>query len=123
MPYISPADRAKLIGNIERAIAASLNARASLLKEMAEGLLVLENASADRQRPRIRMQEFLNIVAILDSIDHDELPINYGASPVTRWAEWRRDPAAYLRQSDDAAQKAIWSLVERRLDQPTETKA
>lgn len=71
------------------------------------------------------VHEFLNVVAILESIDkvpgmprgkQKETDWNRMMSlPVSRQQVFRNDPLRFLQRADDATRAAIWTEVERRL--------
>lgn len=64
------------------------------------------------------MRRFLNRVRILHCIDGYEIEAAMQSTglemTVERWRVFRASPADFLVQADDATQKALWSIIERR---------
>ena len=69
----------------------------------------------------MKAQEWLNVLAILESIDdvpgmpRDAERVLAHGGWITRTQAFVRDPLRFLRHADDATQAAIWAEVQRRM--------
>lgn len=74
-----------------------------------DGRVGARPAAAAREATGMTAREWLNVLAILNSID--EVPGLMSYEQVA----FRHDPATFLRKADDRGQGLVWAEVERRL--------
>jgi hypothetical protein len=64
------------------------------------------------------LRKFLNRIRILHCIDGYEIEAAMQSTGLQmdaeRWRRFRTSPADFLVQADDATQRALWSIIERR---------
>ena len=64
------------------------------------------------------LRKFLNRVRILYCIDGHEIETAMQCTGLQmdaeRWRRFRENPVGFMIQADDASQRALWSIIERR---------
>lgn len=68
--------------------------------------------------PPDELRTFLNRVRILHCVDGYEIEAAMQCTGLqmdaARWQRFRANPVEFMLQADDASQKALWSIIERR---------
>lgn len=71
----------------------------------------MDQSAADLRKflNRIRILHCIDMHEIIDAMESTGLQMN-----AERWRRFRTAPADFMIQADDAAQRALWSIIERR---------
>ena len=59
---------------------------------------------------RIKLNDFINRLRIIASIDADELE----DAGIFDWKDFQRDPYKWLMRADDEKAAKLWALIEKR---------
>lgn len=120
---ITDGEHKDLLERIDDMVRKEISTKDSKLASLATMRLAVEGFVRNARELPPRLNDFVNVVNILRSIDLPDLQaaglfvdVTSGDDRnISRIGSFRLDPVAFLVRADDPTRRAIWTLVERRM--------